>query len=64
MDAQARIGQDLIRFPDVTVDHDGAVVVGQQRPGMHQNHRVDVHVDAPGLGIDPSDDLVHVRVRR
>src|SRR6266542_493139 len=57
------MGQDLVRPAQVALD-DGHLVGGrQQRPGVHDHHRVVVDVDDPGVRRGGLGDLVDVLLR-
>ena len=62
--AQFRTAQQGIGIAQVGLDECGAVAPGEQRRSMRGDHRVDVHVNHPGIGRVPEDHLVGVALSR
>jgi hypothetical protein len=54
--------QDVLRRSDVGFDDRAGRVVREQRPAVHEHHRVVVHIDHPARRIHVMRDLVHIRV--
>ena len=57
-------GEHRPRVGDVGLDHDGLVVLGEQRPAVRQHARVIVYVGDAGRRVGALRDLVHVVRRR
>ncbi|GAA2857045.1 hypothetical protein HD593_009839 [Nonomuraea rubra] len=51
--------QQRLRLAQVAPDHGRLALAGQQRPGVHEHHRITIDVDHPG----PGSQLVHVAAR-
>ena len=56
--------QHRVHIAQVGPDHRHRLVVGQQRLGPHEHHRVVVDVDDAGIGVAVLGDLVRVRADR
>jgi hypothetical protein len=54
------VGEEAGRVSHVPIDGEGHLVVGEQGPGVAQDHRVVIEVDHAGGRVDAVGDLVHV----
>ena len=58
------MGEDLLRFTQVSVDDCGVLAAGKDRLAVGDRDRVDVGIDHPGTGVGLRGDLVHVALGR